>query len=109
MTEYDNENEGEETQDEKESELETEFRAHVEKIQAKIQEHVDVAAAALRKAVALADKHGVSFYSSVSFLAQNYNADLLEKFADLDQDFVDDVTDTYNEYGESGWQHSGVC
>ena len=30
------------------------------------------------------------------------------ELADLDQDFVDGVTGTYNEYGGEGWQHSSV-
>lgn len=111
MSEHDEEFEDEETEEGEEdnSELEAEFKAHVEKIQEQIQKHVDASARALEKAVDLADKHGVSFYSSVSFLGQNYNADLLEKYSELDQDFVDDVTGTYNEYGGSGWQHSDVC
>lgn len=111
MSEHDEEFEDEENEEESEdqTELELEFKAHWEKYEAKIQEHVDAAARALQKAVDLADKHGIPFYSSVSFLGQNYTPAVLDKFADLDQSTIDDITGTYNEYGGEGWQHSDVC
>ncbi len=100
----------EETEEESDtSELEAEFKAHWEKHEAEIQKHVDKAYKSLQKAIALADEHGIPFYSSVSFLGQNYTPAVLKKFADLDQQTIDDITGTYNEYGGEGWQHSDVC
>lgn len=90
-------------------ELEAEFTAHVEKIQSQIQKHVDRAGEELDKAVALADKHGVAFSSNISFLSQDYTPPVIEKFSDLDQDFINDTTGTYSEYDSEGWQHSAVC
>jgi tRNA(Met) C34 N-acetyltransferase TmcA len=111
MTEHDEEFEGEEAEEGEEdtSELEAEFKAHWEKHEARIQKHVDAAARELQKAVEIADKEGIPFYASVSFLGQNYTPAVLEKFADLEQDVIDDITGTYNEYGGEGWQHSDVC
>lgn len=91
------------------SELEAEFAAHWEKYEAKIQQYVEEANQALSKAIALADKHGIPFYSSISFLGQNYTPTLLDQFSELDQEKIDEITGTYNEYGSEGWQHSDVC
>lgn len=99
-----NDEEGEEN-----SQLEQEFQDHWEKYEAKIQALVDEAHAALTKAVKLADKQGIPFYSSVSFLGQNYTPAVLERFSEIDQQRIDDITGTYNEYGGEGWQHSDVC
>lgn len=90
-------------------ELEAEFAAHVEKIQAKIQKHLDKACEELDKAVELADTHGVAFSSGISFLSQDYTPPVIEKFSELDQDFINDTTGTYSEYDSEGWQHSAVC
>lgn|SRR5512147_2148002 len=111
MSEQDEEFEGEETEEGEEdtSELEAEFKAHWEKYEARIQKHVAEAEKALQKAVDLADEQGIPFYSSVSFLGQNYTPSVLEKFSELDQEVIDDITGTYNEYGGEGWQHSDVC
>lgn len=115
MNEQDNHEEDDDCEEDCDSEeegnpeLEAEFQAHVDKVQEEIMKHVKKAEKALQKAVDLADEHGVSFYSSVSFLGQNYNAELIEKYAELEQDFVDEATGTYNEYGGAGWQHSDVC
>jgi len=111
MSEHEEEFEGEEGEEGEEdtSELEAEFKAHWEKYEARIQKHVDAASKELQKAVDLADKHGIPFYSSVSFLGQNYTPAVNEKFSELDQSVIDDITGTYNEYGGEGWQHSDVC
>lgn len=90
------------------AELEAEFKAHVEKVQEEIQKHV-AAEAELDKAIELAHEHGVSFYSSISHIGQNYNVDVLEKFSKLGHEIIDEITDTYNEYGGEGWEHSAVC
>lgn len=91
------------------SELEAEFQAHWEKYEEQIQEHVSEAYKALEKAVAIADEHGIPFYSRVSFLGQNYTPAVLDQFSELDRDKIDEITGTYNEYGGEGWQHSDVC
>jgi hypothetical protein len=59
--------------------------------------------------VELANKHGVSFCSRISFLRQDYRATLPKKFTELDPEFVDSITNTYSEYGDTGWAHSAVC
>lgn len=97
----------EETEDT--SELEAEFQAHWEKYEDKIQKHVQDAYDALEKAVNLADEHGIPFYSSVSFLGQNYTPAILEQFSELDQEKIDEITGLYSEYPGEGWQHSGIC
>lgn len=113
MNEHDDEEESFEDGDGEEEgsnpELEAEFEEHVKKIQAKIQKHVEDAEAALNKAVELADKHGVSFYSGVSFLGQCYQAEVLPKYAELDEEFINEATGTWSEYGYGGWEHSAVC
>jgi len=108
MNQHDNDEELDDNEGEN-SELAREFSAHWEKYEAKIQAHVEEAYKALEKAVALADKHGIPFYSSVSFLGQNYTPPVLEKFSELDQETIDNITGTYNEYESEGWQHSDVC
>jgi hypothetical protein len=91
------------------SELENEFKSHVDTIQSQIGDYLAEAEEALEKAVRLADTHGVSFYSPISFLAQSYTAKVLPKYYDLDQEFINEVTDTYSEYDKTGWAHSAVC
>jgi hypothetical protein len=96
--------------DPQDSELEREFRnvnsEALEKINAKVAE----ASAALREAVKISEKYGVPFGAGISFLSNDYYPKSFEdKFGELDSDFVSDITDTYNEYGDYGWTHSAVC
>ncbi len=89
------------------TELEKEFQELVDEVHSRIFEKLSEASTALREAMQIADEHGVSFDSNISFLSQTYKADLLEKFKELDSEFVQEVTDCYGEY--DGWQHSSVC
>lgn len=61
----------------------------------------------VRELEELSEKMGVPF----DFDDQTYvPASLKDKFPDLDNDFVEEVTGTWqDEYGGAGWQHSAVC
>lgn len=94
---------------EENEDLQKEFEALVESVHKEINVHIANSCRELEKACTLADKHGVSFRSSISFLSQPYIVKPNEKFSKLDTSFVSEVTETWSEYGEEGWQHSAVC
>jgi hypothetical protein len=90
------------------SALEREFRTKAEEVGKLIGEKLAIASAALDEAEAIAEEHGISFSSGISPLSQTYKAASAgEKWPGLEQDFMDQVTDSYGEY--DGWQHSAVC
>lgn len=90
------------------SEMERDFRKAYHYANELIQAKVDEASAALREAVKIAERYGVPFRSHVSPLSNQYYPSSLEnKFNGIDREFVQKVTDTYNEY--DGWEHSAVC
>lgn len=91
------------------SELEREFRNSTSEVLSLIKEKVLEAETALNKAVAISEKYGIPFSSSVSFLGQSYTPETMSSLhPDIDQDLIDSITSTYD-HCESGWQHSAVC
>lgn len=92
------------------TELERQFRTTVRSVQEKIDEELQEAQDAIYRATKLAEEHGIPFSAGVSPLGNTYYPDSFsEKYGDLDREFVQGITDTYNEYGNSGWKHSAVC
>lgn len=90
--------------------LELEYKKLSEEVKPQIEEKIEQASKLIREATALADKHGVPFYSDVSDISQWYYPRSGEKFAE-----IDDVLGEYKEfehgpeYGWYGWEHSAVC
>lgn len=108
MTQYDDE-ESEETEN---SELEAEFKALCDAHMSEINEQIDVARVAIRKAVELSEKYGIPFSSDITPLGMSYCPDsYYGKFDELDKGFVSEVAGAslWNMYGGSGWEHSDVC
>lgn len=96
--------------DQEDSEMERDFRKAVHYADEQIQAKLDEAAAALREATKIAERYGVPFTASVSPVRnQYYPRSLEDKFGGIDREFIQNVTDTYNEYDSSGWKHSQVC
>ncbi len=92
------------------SEMERDFRKAYHYADDLIQAKVDEASAALREAVKLSERYGVPFRAHVSPISNQYYPRSLEnKFDGIDREFVQGVTDTYNEYDSTGWKHSAVC
>lgn len=91
------------------SELEREFRNSASEVLSLIKEKVLEAETALNKAVAISEKYGIPFHSTVSFLGQNYIPETMASLhSDIDQDLIHSISSTYD-HCESGWQHSAVC
>jgi hypothetical protein len=95
------------TLDPRDSELEREFRSTVAEATEKINAKLAKAKKYLSEAVALSEDYGVPFSASISFLSQSYTPGSVPE--ELDKEFVESVTGTYNEYGYEGWEHSAVC
>lgn len=90
------------------SALEREFRIKAEEVGNLISEKLAIASKALDEAEAIAEEHGISFSSGISPLSQSYVANSAkDKWPDVSEEFMNDITETYGEYG--GWQHSAVC
>lgn len=99
-------------QEKEESVLEMEFRQVYKEHHDEIKKLVKEADALLDKAVALSERYGIPFDSSVSHICQSYYPQSLTKrWKDLSQDFVEEVSGTYaGEYNYGyGWEHSAVC
>lgn len=98
--------------DPRDSEVEREFRNTNLKISDKIHTALAKACEYLDKAVDLSEKHGVPFSSCISYLGQSYYPTTIqEKFPEIENGFVQGITEAYSEYGMSygGWEHSAVC
>jgi hypothetical protein len=93
------------------SELEKEFRTAVIVGGKLIDEQLELAQQAIYKAVRISEEYGIPFRAGVSPLWNTFHPDSLSsKWSGVDDQFIDEITDTYNEYpGEAGWQHSAVC
>lgn len=92
--------------------LEEDFTKIVEEHKAEIDAKVKEAIKALDEAVELAEKYGIPFSPSISFLSQTYTPEsYYAKFSDLDSSTVYDIAEVYpgGEWGEAGWEHSAVC
>lgn len=92
------------------SALERQFRNEALLITDQIDEKLSLAMKALDEAEKLSEKHGVPFSSGISPLSQNYwPASFSDKWEDVDDDIVSEITSAYQgEYGD-GWEHSAVC
>lgn len=96
----------------KDSDIEREFRILCfgpEDVVKKIDEKLRAAAVALSEAEELSERYGIPFSGCISALSQNYTPEsFIQKFSDLDSNFVDRVTGSYpSSYG--GWEHSAIC
>lgn len=92
--------------------LEKEFEDLATSVGLEIQDKITQAEKLLNEACALADEHGIPFFTSVSLLGQPYVPEKFEtKWCDLDRDFVTDLTEVMsNDLGSAyGWQTSQVC
>jgi hypothetical protein len=94
--------------DQEDTLLERQFRLMAASVTEQIETELAVASAALDRAVALSEKHGVPFYASVSPLGQAYRPGGTDPaFEDIDSEFIRSVISVNAEY--EGWQHSDVC
>jgi len=92
--------------------LEKEFENLVESVGKEIQDKIQQAEKLLAEACALADMHGIPFFTNVSLLGQPYVPEKFEtKWCDLDRDFVANITEVVaSDLGSPyGWDHSQVC
>lgn len=92
--------------------LENEFEELVSTIGEEIHAKVKQAEGLLYEACALADKHGIPFFTNVSLLGQPYVPESFKnKWKELDHDFVTNVTEVagYDLGSAYGWSHSQVC
>lgn len=92
--------------------LEKEFEALADTIGVEIQDKIKQAEKLLDEACALADEHGMPFFTNVSLLGQPYVPEAFNsKWRDLDRDFAANITEvaTYDLSSAYGWQHSQVC
>lgn len=94
----------------RDSEMERQFRNTADIATKDINVNLSIAARAIEEAESIAETYGIPFSSSVSPLSQGYTPESLDvKFPNLSKDFIYEVTETSNEYGNSGWEHSQVC
>ena len=94
---------------EEQKKLEDEFEALVNDTNKRIKEKINVAASALREAIAISEETGVPFNSGVSFLRNTYYPSSFDKLHNnLDPDFVADIA-AWRSDDCWGWQHSAVC
>lgn len=86
------------------------FRVATLKAHELIGEKLQEAMSLLSDAEKISEEHGVPFRSNISFLSQSYTPQSMKaKHANVDTDFMRDLTGAYNEYGYEGWEHSAVC
>lgn len=92
------------------SEMERDFRKAAHYADELIHAQLNIAAEAVREATRIAERYGVPFRTHVSPISNSYTPRSLQaKFEGLDKNFVQDITDTYNDYDSTGWRHSAVC
>lgn len=91
----------------RDSTLEREFRMHAYEGQKLIDQKMAEADAAIGAACKLAEQYGLSFSACVSPLSQTFKVPILEKYEELDSEFLEGIVDASGEY--EGWQHSAVC
>lgn len=92
------------------SEMERAFRVKAMEVTDLINEELSQAHKHLAAAEKLAEENGISFSSSISPLSQSYVASTFaEKWPDIEEDFANEITEAYSEYGDGGWEHSAVC
>ena len=89
--------------------LELEFKQAAEKVLPLIDKQIDIARAAIEKAVALSEEYGVPFDSDITPLSMPYRpTSFYSKFGDVDRhDLYKLIGIPLPEY--EGWQTSSVC
>jgi hypothetical protein len=99
------------TEEKELTELEKEFSDLVKVAKDQIEAKLKEARYAIQEAQNISERYGVPFYANVSPLSQSYfPKTYYAKFSELDSDFVVDLTDAYDKWGETyGWMHSSVC
>lgn len=91
--------------------LENEFQKVFEEVNPLIQSNLKEAARLINEAVALSEKSGVPFRpkDKLAWIAPSYiPKSFRDKFPHVEQDFVEQVTDSYGGYYK-GWQYSQTC
>ena len=92
------------------TELEREFRNTASQTLSLIQERVNDAASALRKAISISEEYGIPFSSNVSFITQCYVPESLASLhPDINRELINSITDSYTDSEYAGWEHSAVC
>lgn len=93
------------------SETERAFRRTFFATQDLIEEKLSEASRLVAEAVKISEQSGVPFRTDVSHLRNAYFPhSRLEKFPDLDSEFISAVTEAYSDYDDkTGWRHSAVC
>jgi len=94
------------------SEFEKEFQKNFELIKPQIDEQLNIASEAMRKAVTLSEEYGIPFYGYISQAGQYYiPVSVNDKFSNIDRDFLAQLAeiDSYELGDAGGWQHSQLC
>lgn len=95
---------------EPDTEMERDFRKAHWATEDRIQEKLDQAAELIREATRISEETGVAFRAYVSPVSNAYfPRSKEEKFSELNDSFISEVTEAYNEYDSTGWRHSAVC
>lgn len=93
------------------SEVERSFRRTYFATQDLINEKLAEASRLVSEAVKISEQSGIPFQTDVSHLSNAYfPRSRLQKFPDLDSEFISDVTEAYSDYDDkTGWSRSAVC
>jgi hypothetical protein len=95
-----------------ESELEKEFEKTFKEIEPLIQAKIAAAVVLLNEAEGLSYQYGIPFRpkEEIMFCSPSYLPESMkEKWPDLDEDFVRELTGAFGYDGWDGWQQSQVC
>lgn len=92
------------------SELERDYRKIYWSNSDRIQEKLDQASQLVKEAISISEQTGIAFDTDISLVRNAYfPRSKLIKFLDLDNEFISNITNAYNDYDSIGWQHSAVC
>ena len=94
----------------RDTEFEREFRLAQRAAQKLIDEKLKIAMDALSEAETISTETGVPFMSNISPVSQSFTPSTVKnKFPNIEQYAVQEISGTNNDYGYDGWQHSAVC
>jgi hypothetical protein len=94
------------------NDLEMAFQASFNNVHHEIQEKLTAASKLISEAVILSDKYGIPFrpndeimWCRPSYMPTSFK----QKFKDIDEEFVYELTEAHGGYDYDGWQVSQVC
>lgn len=92
-------------------ELIDQFKSKSEKALALINDKLKESIRYLDEAVALSEKEGIPFSTTISFIDNDYNPKSFTRseFKDLDRYIISDICGTNSDPNYYGWEHSAIC